>query len=37
MRSSNVALLQLGLLEKTHRPFVPDTLIEQPASVATKK
>jgi hypothetical protein len=34
MRSFNVALSQLGLLEKTHRPQVPDTLIEQPASVA---
>ena len=37
MRSFNVALSQLGLLEKAHRPFVPDSLIEQPASVAANE
>lgn len=35
MQSSNVALSQLGLLGKSHRPKVPVPLIEQPASVTT--
>jgi hypothetical protein len=34
MRSSVVALSQLGLLDLPQRPQVPDLLIEQPASVA---
>ena len=37
MRSFNVALSQLGLLGKSHRPQVPDSLIEQPASVAANE
>jgi hypothetical protein len=34
MRSSVVALSQLGLLDLPQRPKVPDFLIEQPASGA---
>jgi hypothetical protein len=37
MRSSNVALSQLGLLDLPHRPKVPGLLIEQPASVAANE
>ena len=37
MRSSVVALSQLGLLDLPQRPKVPELLIEQPASVAGQR
>lgn len=37
MRSSVVALSQLGLLDLPQRPKVPELLIEQPASVRTNE